>query len=186
MKFHQVVSSFGFIENTVDSCIYLKISGSKFIFLVLYVDDILLATNNLGLLLDVKKMLSENFDMKDLGEASYVLGIEIHRDRPRGLLGLSQRAYLDRVLARFNMQNCKPSIAPVCKGDKFNKAQCPKNDIEKESMKNVPYASVMGSLMYAAVCTRPDIAYAASLLGRYSSNPGYEHWVGAKKVLSYL
>ena len=61
-------------------------------------------------------MLSKNFDMKDLGEASFVLGIEIHRNCSRGLLGLSQRAYVDRILERFNMQQCKPGIAPVCKG----------------------------------------------------------------------
>ena len=77
LKFHDVVTSLGFEENTVDSCIYLKVSGRKFIFLILYVDDILLASNDLGLLMDVKIMLSQNFDMKDLGEANFVLGIEI-------------------------------------------------------------------------------------------------------------
>ena len=81
LKFHDVVTSLGFEENTVDSCIYLKISGRKFIFLILYVDDVLLASNDLGFLMDVKRMLSKNFDMKDLGETNFVLGIEIHRDR---------------------------------------------------------------------------------------------------------
>ena len=67
----------------------MKVSGSKFIFLVLYVDDILLATNDLGLLHQTKKYLSQNFEMKDMGEATYVIGIEIFRDRSQGLLGLS-------------------------------------------------------------------------------------------------
>ena len=84
----------GFVENKVDHCIYLKTSGSKFIFLVLYVDDILLSSN-VNLLHETKAPLSKTFKMKDLGEASFVLGIEIHRDRSQNLLGLSQRAYVD-------------------------------------------------------------------------------------------
>ena len=123
LKFHSVVASYGFVKNKVDQCIYYKVSGRKFIFLILYVDDILLASSDLGLLHETKRMLSNNFDMKDLGEASFVLGIEIHRNRSCRLLGLSQRAYVDRVLERFNMQLCKPGIAPVCKGDKLSLSQ---------------------------------------------------------------
>ncbi|CAJ2661755.1 unnamed protein product [Trifolium pratense] len=84
------------------------------------------------------------------------------------------------------MQNCSPSVALIVKGDKFNLNQCPKNDFEREQMKNIPYASVVGSLMYAQVCTRPDIAFAVGILGRYQSNPGMDHWKAAKKVLRYL
>ena len=186
LKFHSVVTSYGFVENKVDQCIYCKVSGRKFIFLILYVDDILLASSDLGLLHETKRMLSNNFDMKDLGEASFVLGIEIHRNRSCRSLGLSQRAYVDRVLERFSMQLCKPGIAPVCKGDKLSLAQCPQSDIEKAQMKNIPYASALGSIMYAQVCTRPDIAFATGLLGRYQSNPGHDHWVAAKKVMRYL
>jgi hypothetical protein len=89
LKFHNVISSFGFVENIMDQCIYLKVSGNKICFLVLYVDDILLATNDKGLLYEVKQFLSKNFDMKDMGEAYYVIGIKIHRDKFRGILGLS-------------------------------------------------------------------------------------------------
>jgi hypothetical protein len=81
IKFHKVITSFGFIENLVDQCVYLKVNGSKVIFLVLYVDDILLVSNDLGLLHETKQLLSQSFEMKDLGEASYVIGIEVHRDR---------------------------------------------------------------------------------------------------------
>jgi len=77
LKFNGTIVSFGFNENTVDWCIYLKVSGSEVIFLILYVDDILLATNDLGLLHETKKFLSSNFEMKNMGEASYVIGIEI-------------------------------------------------------------------------------------------------------------
>ncbi|KAL9250771.1 Retrovirus-related Pol polyprotein from transposon TNT 1-94-like protein [Drosera capensis] len=80
-KFNNVITSFGFEPNIADDCIYHKFSGSKHIFLVLYVDDILLASNDIGLLHETKRFLSKKFEMKDLGNASFVLGIQIHRDR---------------------------------------------------------------------------------------------------------
>ena len=76
-------------------------------------DDILLATNDKGLLCEVKQFLSKNFDMKDMGEASYVIGIKIHRERSRSILGLSQKTYINKVLKRFNMKNCSPSVALI-------------------------------------------------------------------------
>ena len=91
LKFDETIRKFGFKENEEDNCIYAKFRNGKFIFLILYVDDILLASSDVGLLLETKKFLSSNFDMKDLGEASFVLGIEIHRHRTKGVLGLSQR-----------------------------------------------------------------------------------------------
>ena len=95
--------------------IYLKVSGSKFIFLILYVDDILLATNDFGLLSEAKRFLSNNFEMKDMGEAYYVIGIEIFRDKSQGLLGLSQNAYINKVLKRFRMDKCSASPVPIQK-----------------------------------------------------------------------
>jgi Reverse transcriptase (RNA-dependent DNA polymerase) len=186
LKFDEIITEFGFTENIIDQCIYLKVSGSKFIFLVLYVDDILLASSDLDMLYETKRFLSTKFEMKDLGETSYVIGIEIYRDRSRGILGLSQRAYIEKVLKRYNMHNCSPSVAPIVKSDKFNKFQCPKNEIERAQMKQIPYASVVGSLMYAQICTRPDIAFAVGMLGRYQTDPGMDHWKAAKKVLRYL
>ncbi|RVW26298.1 Retrovirus-related Pol polyprotein from transposon TNT 1-94 [Vitis vinifera] len=91
---------------------------------------------------------------------------------------------LERILKRFNMHSCKSTKAPIVKGDKFSKAQCPQNDDEREEMKTIPYSSVVGSLMYAQVCTRPNIAFVVGMLGRYLSNPGSQHWKAAKKVLS--
>jgi len=151
--------------------------------LFFYVDDILLASSDINTLLETKRFLSSNFDMKDLGEAFYVLGIEIHRDRSKGTLGLSQKAYIDRVLKRYNMHKCSATPAPVVKGDKFGKFQSRKTQYEVDQMKAVPYASAVGSIMYAQVCTRPDLAYVTGVLGRYQKNPGLDHWKAVKKVL---
>ncbi|GAA0163822.1 hypothetical protein LIER_19598 [Lithospermum erythrorhizon] len=107
--------------------------------------------------------------MKDMGEKFYVIGIKIHKDRSRGILGLSQEAYIKKVLERFGMKDCSPSVAPIMKGDRFSLDQCPRNDIERERMKNVPYASAVGSSML-----------------RYQSNREFNHWKATKKVLRYL
>ena len=112
--------------------------------------------------------------MKDFGDASFVLG-KIHRDRSRGIIGLSQRSYIDKVLKRFNMHECKSGDTPVAKGDKFSLNQCPNGNLEIEEMQEIPYVSVVGSLMYAQVCTRPDIAYIVGVLGKYLSNLGMDH-----------
>ena len=112
----------------------------------MYVDDILLASSDVNLLLETKKFLSSNLDMKDLGEASFILEIEIHRDRRNGVLGLSQKAYLEKVLKKYIMHACKPSPAPIVKGDRYGDFQCPGNQYEIDQLKVVPYASVVGSL----------------------------------------
>jgi hypothetical protein len=186
LKFDKTIRQFGFKENVEDNCVYSKFKSGKYIFLILYVDDILLASSDVSLMKETKKFLSSNFDMKDLGEAAYVLGIEIHRDRSKGVLGLSQKAYIEKVLKKFSMHKCSASPAPIVKGDRYGDFQCPKNQYEIDQMKVVPYASAVGSLQYAQVCTRPDIAFVTGLLGRFQSNPGPEHWKLVKKVLRYL
>ena len=164
----------------------MKVCGSKYIFLVLYVDDILLVTNDIGLLVETKQLLFSHFDKKDLGEASYVLGIQILRDRPSGILRLSQQMYIERILKRFNMQSYYSGKAPIVKGDRFSKGKCPQNDIERYKKNAISYSSVVGSLMYAQACTRPDIAFFVSVLDRYLSDLGQSLWKAAKNILRYL
>ncbi|BBG99469.1 transposable element gene [Prunus dulcis] len=178
LKFNKVVKAYGFTEIALDECIYMKTSGRHFIILVLYVDDILLACTNLTLLHDCKSFLFKHFDMTDMAEASYVLGIDISINRDKGLLGLSHRSYIEKVLKRFNMHDCASSDIPIAKGDKLSTEQAPKTEQEKLEMADKPYASL--------VCTRPDLAFAVSMLGRFQSNPGQAHWVAGKKVMRYL
>ena len=172
--------------NLVDDCIYNKFYGSKYIFLFLYVDDILLASSDIGLLYGTKRFLTKNFEMKDLGDASFVLGIQIHWDRSRDILGLSQKSYIETILKRYGIEDCKPGDSFVAKGDKFSLNQCPKNDFKEKEMQKIPYASAVGSLMYAQVCMRLDIAYITEILDRYLSTAGVYHWKAAKWVLRYL
>jgi hypothetical protein len=166
--------------------IVFMLSYEKIIFLVLYVDDILLASSDVHLILETKGFLSSHFDMKDLGEAFYVLGIEIRRDRRKGVLGLSQKSYIEKALKKFNMHKCNPTTAPIVNGVKFEKFQRIRNQYEIDEMKAVTYASVVERLMYAQVYTRPDLAFVTGMLGRYQKNPGKPHWDGVKKALRYF
>src|SRR3954462_6993518 len=124
-RFDKVIKSFGFIQTYGEACVYKKVSGSSVAFLILYVDDILLIGNDIELLDSIKAYLNKSFSMKDLGEAAYILGIKIYRDRSRRLIGLSQSTYLDKMLKKFNVDQSKKGFLPVLQGVKLSSAQCP-------------------------------------------------------------
>jgi hypothetical protein len=132
IKFDEVIRSFDFSENKVDNCIYVKFNKKVFTILVLYVDDILFASNDKNMLYETKSFLSSNFNMKDLGDASYVLVIKIQQDRTKVVLGLSQKSYIDIILKRYKMHKCSARPTPVVKGDKLRTFQCPKNKNESD------------------------------------------------------
>jgi hypothetical protein len=134
----------------------------------------------------VKEYLNNNFSMKDMGEAAYALGIKIYRDRSRRLLALSQSTYLDKDQKRFRMENSKKENLPVIKGVPLSVTQGPATEKEKSVMKNIPYASAIGSIMYVMLSTRPDVALALSLMSHYQSNSGMIHWTMVKGILKYL
>jgi hypothetical protein len=146
LKFDRTIRNFGFKENIKDNYVYIKFKNEKYIFLILYVDDILLASSDVSLLLETKKFLSSKFDMKDLGETSFVLGIEIHRDRNKWVLGLSQNTYIEKVLKKFSIHKYSASLVPIVKDDIYGDFQCPRNQYELDQMKVVTYASAVGSL----------------------------------------
>jgi ATP-binding cassette subfamily B (MDR/TAP) protein 1 len=147
-----------------DYCIYVKCSNNSFIILSLYVDDILIARNNKEMIKTTKRGLSSNFEMKDMSEANYVLSVKIIRDRTKRFLGLIKETYIKKILERYYMQDNKlidthvdKSLSPSCD-------MCPKTLEENEKISKVPYASVVGSLMYTMMCTCPNICYAIGLV----------------------
>ncbi|GJY22013.1 retrotransposon protein, putative, ty1-copia subclass [Tanacetum coccineum] len=115
-------------------------SGSDVVFLILYVDDILIMGNNIPKLKEVKDYLGKCFSVKDLGEAAYILGIKIYRDRSLRLIGLNQSAYIDKILKKFNMQNSKKGFIPMEVKHDLSNEMCASSDEEKAYMKRVPYA----------------------------------------------
>ena len=113
--------------------------------------------------------------MKDLGEAQYVLGIQIIRNRKNKTLKLSQATYIDKILVGYSMQNSKKDLLPFRHGVHLSKEQCPKTPQEVEDMRRIPYASVVGNLMYAMLCTRPNIYYIVRIISRYWYYPRLNH-----------
>jgi hypothetical protein len=156
----------------LDHCIYVWKDKEKLALLLFYVDDLLLANNSPDMMKETKFYLGSKFKKKDMGPANYVLGIRISKDKDSKLIYLDQENYLEKVLKRFKMEECKPVSSPVSKGTILNKSMCPKNKIELEEMKVIPYAQIMGSLMYAMKSTRPNLCYVIGLVSIYQSNIG--------------
>ena len=173
-KFDTFIRGLGFTRSKADHCVYFKLIGDRVIYLVLYVDDMLLVGNDKEIIQDLKTQLSSKFDMKDLGVANYILGMEIKRDWTKRKLWLNQRKYVKTILQRFYMQDSKPVKVPTPVGVNLSVEQCPKTQEEEEDISCFPYASAVGSLMYAMVYTRSDISHAVGVLSRFMSKPGKE------------
>ncbi|KAE8692624.1 Retrovirus-related Pol polyprotein from transposon TNT 1-94 [Hibiscus syriacus] len=185
-KFDSFMSSSGFTRCQEDHYCYIKRFDNSFIILLLYVDDMLVAGSDMQEIINLKKKLSKQFAIKDLGAAKQIIGMRIKRDTKSGTLILSQAEYINKVLSRFNMQDAKPVSTPLGVHFRLSKEQTPKKEEERAHMVNVSYASAIGSLMYAMVCTRPDIAQAVGVVSRYMNNPGKVHWEAVKWILRYL
>jgi hypothetical protein len=149
--FDEVVKWFGFIKNVEEPCVYKKVSGSTVVFLVLYVNDILLIRNGIPMMEAVKSSLRKSFLMKDLGEMTYILGIKLYRDRSKRLIGLSEGAYSNKILNWFNMQDSKKGFLPMSHGITLSKKQCLTDPDEQKRMGVIPYASAIGSILYAMI-----------------------------------
>src|ERR1700744_1063626 len=126
---------------------------------------------------ELKSTLTEKFKMKDLGNASYCIGIHISRDTKNGTICLDQEGYINALLQRFNMENCNHVSTPMDLSIKLTKDMAPKNSEEAEKMASIPFQEAVGSILYLAQGTRPDIAYAINNISRFNNNPGFAHWM---------
>ncbi|KAH9678883.1 Integrase catalytic domain-containing protein [Citrus sinensis] len=160
-RFDSFIMSLGYNRLSSDHCAYYKrFEDNDFIILLLYVDDMLVAGSNKDRVQELKAQLAREFEMKDLGPANKILGMQIHRDRNNMKIWLSQKNYLKKILRRFNMQDCKSISISFPVNFKLSSSMCPSNEAKMKEMSQVPYASAVGSLMFAMICTRPDIAQA--------------------------
>ncbi|CAM8956284.1 unnamed protein product [Rhodiola kirilowii] len=176
-KFDKVILSNGFKINECDKCVYSKNTEHGYVILCLYVDDILIVGNNEEMVKSTKSMLNSRFDMKDLGLADVILGIKITRTADGFVL--SQAHYVDKILDKFGKDSVGVYKTPIDMNHHLSKNK-------GESISQVEYSKVIGSLMYLMNCTRPDIASCVSRLARYTSNPGTEYWKAIVRVLKYL
>ncbi|KAG8480687.1 hypothetical protein CXB51_025275 [Gossypium anomalum] len=158
-----------------------KLQEGIFIYLLLYVDDMLIASKSKVEIERLKTQLNLEFEMKDLGEVKKILGMEICRDRAHGRVSLSQKQYWKKVLQRFDMNGQTKHVStPLASHFKLSAQLSLSTNMEQEYMLQVPYSNAVGSLMYAMVCTRPGISQAVSIVSRYMHNPGKGHWQAVK------
>lgn len=161
-KFDRTLTSAGFIVNEADKCVYYRFGGGEGVILCLYVDDILIFGTNINVVSELKSFLSQKFDMKDLGEADVISNIKLIKGED-GIM-LSQAHYVEKVLTRFGLMDCKIAPTPYDPSLKLRKNK----GLGKDQLR---YSQIIGSLMYLACATRPDISYAVSKLSRFTSNP---------------
>ena len=175
--------SLHFTQSDADLTLFVKHTGSDMFFVVVYVDDLTLATNSKSDLQAFKASMTERFEMKDLGELTHYLGLEVSRDRVSRTLSLSQARYVEAVLDRFSLSDCNPISTPL----EANHTLTRPDDSPPFGSPKL-YQQLVGSLMYLMVCTRPDIAYAVSVLSRYVAEGRCkeQHWAAGKRVLKYL
>ena len=164
--------------------IFTRDKNNVKIFLLIYVDDILLLVSSDEAVKSVKDEIGRLYTIKDLGEAKYFLGIKLERNT-HGTLRLSQTNYIENILDRFNMTASKPVPSPMVP-NKTLMQRIPRTEEEASAMIGVPYREAIGALLYLSIRTRPDIAVAVGTLAKHVQEPRSLHWEGVKRILRYL
>lgn len=182
-KFNSVISREGFIKSNNDSCLFKKCNGIDKMYVLLYVDDILFFGTNKRHIEEFKNVLNNEFEMKDMGLISNFLGINVKQNLETGTTELDQISYLESVLRKFNMENCKDMSTPM--EINFNTKILTNETVHKDKNIEKLCRQIIGSLMYAASGTRPDLCYPISLLSRYQSIASNELLSALKRVLRY-
>jgi Reverse transcriptase (RNA-dependent DNA polymerase) len=186
-KFDSFIVSLNFSNFNYDSYFYLKkLNGGDYIYLLLYVYDILIAATNMGEIKKLKEQLGMTFEMKDSGTVKKILEIEITSDRSNRKLFFSQKEFVGKVIRRFGMEKANVVSTPLAMYFKLSAALSPTSDGERSYIEKISYSSVVGSLMYLMVCTQPDITQAVSVVSKHLSCAGKEHWEAVKWIFRYL
>lgn len=173
----------GFKQLVSDTQVFCLNKGKSRFVIGIHVDDITMATNSESMRSEVMAKLREKFLVKDLGDLTYYLGIKVATEGDATCL--SQPAYVEKLIHKFNMMDANPCATPGVAGMQLSAEDCPQTDHDKAEMKKKPYRSLVGSLMYAYISTRPDIGSALMQVAAWCQNPGKVHWRHAKRILRY-
>ncbi|KAK3925131.1 Retrovirus-related Pol polyprotein from transposon TNT 1-94, partial [Frankliniella fusca] len=172
-----VFKELGFVQSVCDPCVFVKREGALVIYICLYVDDIFVFTNWDEEKEKLYQCLESKYEVKFLGKLKNCLGMRVQYDKDAGILKLDQSEYVSELLKKFEMNGCHPKKTPM------SKEKLPKFETKDET---IPYQECVGSLMYLAVSTRPDIMYTVSKLSQYNKCYRSEHWSACKRALRYL
>ena len=175
-----LLKTYGFTQSKTDSCLYTKLTEDEIIYLIIYVDDILIAAKSEEKINEVANFLMEQFNLVDLGNLKHYLGIEVSRNKD-GFYCIKQNNYIDKIINRFGLQDAKISKIPLDPG--YLKIKNNHTEIMRENEK---YQQLIGALLYLAVNTRPDIAASITILSQKNKEPTEMDWTEAKRVVRYL
>lgn len=188
--FTKVVKSLGFINDSNDPCLFILKEGNVRVILLIYVDDMLLASNDIEKLNEIKQKLMNKFEMTDLGEPNTFLGMNIKRNRETRTMSISQADYTYKILEKFGFNDVYPKGTPMITRQASNKERKEREEKESEKETTVtikaPYREMVGSLLYLAGSTRPDISYAVNVLSRHQINPTENEYKMIQRVFEYL
>ena len=176
--FDEFVCSIGFQVSGFDPCLYIKIVEDQCVLVLVYVDDVLVTGSSLELIARTKADLKTRFEMTDSGKCAFVLGIEL-LDGADGSVKMCQRRYVDDILKRFGMEDCKAVASPVDMSSRLVSS-------DAATKVDAPFREAVGALMHLTTATRPDIAYAVGYVSRFMENPQEDHWIAVKRILRYL
>ena len=177
--------SIGFTRCHVEHAVFYRYDQDAIV-LAVDVDDIMITGDSKRGIKRFKEQLSVRYMIKDLGDLNWLLGLEVTRDRDQRTITFGQCVYIQKVVNRFNLQDAKPLMIPMSPGNNLSIKDCPEAPDEINKMRHVPYKEAIGSLMYAAIGSRPEIAFTVSYLARFMQNPGPAHWEAVKRVIRYL
>lgn len=190
VKFTETMQKIGMKNSSVEPCIFTKRDGNNIVFLVLYVDDILIASNKESMISEVAERLREYFEITDLGEPKRFLGIAITRDRSKKIMKLDQSEYTQKILKRFGMLDCNTNRTPMVTKSQQKReiSEMGEKGLRENltSLTKFPFRELVGSLRYLTDGTRPDISYAVHELSKVMQEPSEYDWLRAKRVLRYL
>ena len=177
------LKSLGYERLEHDHCVFVHQNG---IIIAIYVDDLLLLGPDLAKIGQLKKQLSDRFCMRDMGAISWYLGMEVTRDRANRTFFIDQTAFIDRMLKDLGMEKCKSAKVPMDSGTEMVKNRYMGEDYEATKEEIQGYQSLVGTLLWLACMTRPDISFAVGKCSRYASNPTPSHDVALKRIVRYL
>ena len=176
----------GYITSRADPCVRIKQENGNYTITNTYTDDTFGASNNIEEEKKRKEEIGNVWEIKDVGETEYFLGMRVQQDLNAGTVRLSQRPYWEHVINRFSLEHISPRNTPLPVGITLDSNMSPKTDSERKQMDDKPYRPILGSIMWGQLATRPDLSFAVSLLARFQTNPGLDHWNALMHVIGYI
>src|SRR5882672_6768893 len=183
---HHAMLEIGYVHISADHCIYMRNTTSGSSIVAIHVDDMAAAASNKAEMAKLKEQLGNFFGLLDLGELKWLLGMAVTRNRRTRTISLSQAAYIESIAKHLHLEDTHPVTTPLDPHVILSKDHGPKDEEGKLRMKKILYLTTIGSIMYAATATHPDVSYAVQHLSQFNSNPGYSHWTAAQCVIRYL